>query len=155
MAVDPHAPAAVHPDAEVAAAEAEPVAPALAARYGRTPRTRRQNAWIFGAVAAAFVLVFAAWVTWAAFDGDSGDLSSTDVAHSVIDDRTVSVTFLVVAPADTPYSCAVQALNERSAVVGWKVFEYPAIPVQSQQYTETIRTTELATTGLIYRCWLS
>lgn len=155
MAVDPHAPAAVDPDADVITVDPAVTPPALAARYGRTPRTRRQNRWIFGSVAAAFVLVFAAWVTWAAFDGDSGDLSTTDIAHSVIDDRTVSVTFLVVAPTDASYSCAVQALNERSAVVGWKVIEYPAIPVQSQQYTETVRTTELATTGLIYRCWLS
>lgn len=155
MAVDPPAPAAVHPDADVTTVDPAPVPPALAARYGRTPRSRRQNRWIFGGVAAAFVLVFAAWVTWAAFDGDSGDLSTTDIAHTVIDDRTVSVTFLVVAPTDTPYSCAVQALNERSAVVGWKVVEFPGIPAQSQQYTETVRTTELATTGLIYRCWLS
>ncbi|NQX29432.1 DUF4307 domain-containing protein [Microbacteriaceae bacterium VKM Ac-2854] len=155
MAVDPHAPAVVHPDADATTVDPAPTPPALAARYGRTPRTRRQNRWIFGAVAAAFVLVFAAWVSWAAFDGDNGDLSTTDIAHTVIDDRTVSVTFLVVAPTDAPYSCAIQALNERSAVVGWKVVEYPAIPVQSQQYTETLRTTELATTGLIYRCWLS
>ncbi|NQX11265.1 DUF4307 domain-containing protein [Microbacteriaceae bacterium VKM Ac-2855] len=136
-------------------ARTEQAPPAMAQRYGRTPRTRRQNAWLFGGVAAAFVLVFAAWVTWAAFDGDSGDLQTTDLAHTVIDDRTVSVSFLVVAPPDAPLACAVQALNERSAVVGWKVFEYPATGQRSRQFTETVRTTELATTGLIYRCWLS
>lgn len=154
MAVDPSSPTVDDPDAEVRA-ERPAASPLTASRYGRTRRTRRQNVLLFGGVAAAFVLVFAAWVIWVAFDGDSGSLQATDVAHTVIDDRTVSVTFEVVSPVGQPLDCAVQALNERSAVVGWKVVSYPASDAPIRTFTEQLRTTELATTGLIYRCWLS
>ncbi|WP_235021977.1 MULTISPECIES: DUF4307 domain-containing protein [unclassified Rathayibacter] len=126
----------------------------LASRYGRNGRTRRGNRWLFGGVALAFVAVFAAWVTWAGLDGARGGVDAQDTAHTVVDDRTVEVSFDLTAPTGTAVACAVQALNEQSAVVGWLVVEYPASTERFRSFTETVRTTELATTGLISSCWL-
>lgn len=126
----------------------------LASRYGRTTRSRRGNRWLFGAVALAFVAVFAAWVVWAGLDSGRDGVDVQDTAHQVVDDRTVTVSFDLTAPAGTDVACAVQALNEQSAVVGWLVVEYPASPERFRSFTETVRTTELANTGLISSCWL-
>ncbi|AZZ49272.1 DUF4307 domain-containing protein [Rathayibacter rathayi] len=126
----------------------------LATRYGRTSSTRRNNRWLFGGVALTFVAVFAAWVIWAGLDGARGGVDVQDTAHQVVDDRTVSVSFDLTAPAGREVACAVQALNEQSAVVGWLVVKYPASTERFHSHTETVRTTELANTGLISSCWL-
>jgi hypothetical protein len=41
------------------------------------------------------------------------------------------------------------------AIVGWKIVSYPASAQQVTSHTETVLTTELATTGLISQCWLT
>jgi len=76
-----------------------------------------------------------------------------DIAHSSTD-RESSVTYELSLAPGTEASCAVQALDERHGIVGWKVVDVPA----SEQYTrvlqETVRTTAPANTALIYKCWL-
>ena len=124
-------------------------------RYGRTPRRRkreRRTAWIVG---GAFGLVFLAWVVWAGLDAAGPGIDVRDTAHSVVDDRTVTVTFELSAPPGTSTHCAVQALNDTFAVVGWKVIEIPASEQRTRTFTETVTTVEEASTGLIYRCWLA
>jgi hypothetical protein len=125
-------------------------------RYGRLPESRsrqRRLGWIVG---GAFALVFCAWVVWAALDTvGPAALDVRDTAHRVVDEKTVEVTFeLSVATGTTSY-CAVQALNDTFAVVGWRVVEIPASEQRTRSFTEQVLTTELASTGLIYRCWLA
>jgi hypothetical protein len=48
----------------------------------------------------------------------------------------------------------VQALSDKFAVVGWKVIEVPPSDLANRSFTEVVRTSELATTGLISNCWL-
>jgi hypothetical protein len=127
----------------------------LAERYGRTPRRRmraRALAWVAG-VAVAVVMV--AWVVWAGLDGLTGTVDTQDTAHEVIDDRTVRVDFDVTVPEGESASCVVQALSEKFAVVGWKVIDLPPADRPTRSYSEIVRTSELATTGLIYDCWLT
>ncbi|GHD50793.1 DUF4307 domain-containing protein [Mycetocola manganoxydans] len=125
-------------------------------RYGRSSDARKKQrrvAWIVGGIFAA---IFCAWVVWAALDAvGPAALDVRDTAHVVVDDRTVEVTFeLSVEPGTTSY-CAVQALNDTFAIVGWKVVEIPGSDQRTRTFTETLTTTELASTGLIYRCWLA
>ena len=125
-------------------------------RYGRAPDARKRQRRLGWIVGGAFALVFCAWVVWAALDlvGPAA-LDVRDTAHSVIDERTVEVTFeLSVATGTTSY-CAVQALNDTFAVVGWKVVEIPPSEQRTRSFTEQVLTTERASTGLIYRCWLA
>ncbi|SFN97862.1 DUF4307 domain-containing protein [Mycetocola miduiensis] len=125
-------------------------------RYGRAPRARKRQrrlGWIAG---SAIALVFVAWVVWAALDmvGPSS-LDVRDTAHTVVNERTVEVTFELSVATETTSYCAVQALNDTFAVVGWKVVEIPPSEQRTRSFTETVTTTELASTGLIYRCWLA
>ncbi|MCU1560132.1 DUF4307 domain-containing protein [Mycetocola sp.] len=125
-------------------------------RYGRSAQARRRQrrlGWIAGGV---FALVFVAWVVWAALDTvGPAALEVRDTAHVVVDERTVEVTFELSVATGTTSHCAVQALNDTFAVVGWKVVEIPPSDQRTRSFTETVTTTELASTGLIYRCWLA
>ena len=128
---------------------------ALDERYGRTRATSRGRRVIGVAVASVFALVLGAWVVWAALDGESASLEFRDVAHEIVDDRTVEVTWQVTAEPGAEVSCVVKAMNEGFSDVGWKVVHLPASETRTRVFTEQVRTTELAVTGLIYRCWLA
>ena len=124
-------------------------------RYGRSPgRRRRDRWWIIGA-AVAFVAVFTAWVFWAGWDNGAADLESTDTAFTIVDSHHVDITFTVNTAIGKPVTCAIQALDESFAIVGWRVISYPASNVRVTTYKEMIRTTQQSNTGLISSCWLT
>lgn len=119
-------------------------------RYGRT-RTKRMP-WIIGAVAAAVVIIAAAWLTVAqSMDAVDAD----DLGYDVVDAHSVNVRFQVTAPAGRDLVCALEALDEEFGVVGWKVVEIPAGDSHMQQLSETIPTVAEATTGLVNSCWVA
>ena len=124
-------------------------------RYGRTPRRRTRERRIAWTVGGAFALVFVAWVVWAGLDAAGPGIDVRDTAHVVVDERTVNVTFELSVGEGTTTHCAVQALNDTFAVVGWKVIEVPASEQRTRTFTESVTTIEKASTGLIYRCWLA
>lgn len=128
---------------------------ALDERYGRTRAIGRSRRILAISVAAAFALVLVGWVVWAALDGDAAKIEFRDVAHEIVDESLVSVTWQVTAEPGSEVSCAVEALNEGFSVVGWKVVQLPVSSERTRVFTEEVRTTELAVSGLIYRCWLA
>ena len=128
---------------------------ALDARYGRTPqhRLRERIILIIGGLLVA--AVFIAWVVWVGMDSGRENIGAHDVAHSIIDDSSVSITWQVSVTEGTAVSCALQAQNESHAIVGWKIIDIPASTDFNNRYREVIRTSQRAVTGLIYRCWLT
>jgi hypothetical protein len=127
----------------------------LDARYGRTPtrRTRDRGILIAGGIAVAVIVI--AWVVWAGLDQAGDTLNAQDIGHTIVDDSTVSISYQVAMPAGSTASCALQVENEAHAVVGWKIVAIPASKQHTNAFTETVRSTELGVTGLIYRCWLT
>lgn len=128
---------------------------ALDARYGRTPGTKRRDRLILIVGAVLVVIVVVAWVIWAGLDNGQGTLDTQDIAHSVTGNETVSITWQVSVGTGTAVSCALEAQNDLHAIVGWKIVDLAASPTFTTQYTEVIRTSQRAVTGLIYRCWLT
>jgi hypothetical protein len=128
---------------------------ALDARYGRSRSSKRRSAWIVGSVAAAFVVVFAAWLVWGGLLGTPAQLDVQDTGHVIVDDTRVQVRYeLTVAPG-TEVGCAVQALNSTFSIVGWRIVDIEASERRTRTLMTEVRTTELGVTGLIYRCWLT
>jgi hypothetical protein len=127
----------------------------LAARYGRTADRRRREKWWLIGFGAAVAVVIVCWVIWAGLDSVGGTLNATDSAHTVVDDHHVSVSFTVEADPGENAVCAIEAQNEDFAIVGWKVIEIPSSTERSRAFTEVVRTTERAVTGLVSDCWLS
>ncbi|MCX7521861.1 DUF4307 domain-containing protein [Microbacterium sp. STN6] len=127
----------------------------LSARYGRTRGKARRDRWWMVGVAIAFVAVFAAWVIWVGLGSPASTIETQDIGHTIDGEHAVTVRFTVNVDAGTAVNCAVEAMNEQFAVVGWKIVSYPAASGHLTNHTEVVRTTQQATTGLINRCWLA
>jgi hypothetical protein len=128
---------------------------ALDERYGRTPRSATRTRALFIATAAAFAVVFAAWLVWGGLLGAPAQLETRDTGYTIVNDQLVEVRFSVTSEPNTPISCAVNALNESFGIIGWKIVQLPVTEQRTRAFIEEVRTTEPAVTGLIYRCWLT
>ncbi len=127
----------------------------IEARYGRSPARRRRTRLIAIVAGAGVLAVVIAWVAWAGLLGPSASLGSRDLGYSLVGEDAIEVRYEVTADAGTSVSCALQALNSTFAIVGWKVIAIPPSEQGTRQFRETLRTSEPAVTGLIYRCWLT
>jgi hypothetical protein len=134
---------------------AMPVSADINERYGRTARNATRNRrWAIGS-AAAFAAVLLAWVVWGGDFGNLGSVEAQNIGHTVLSDNEVEVTFQLTLEPDTDSACALEALNSNFAIVGWKIVDVPGTSERTRSITETVRTSELSVTGLIYRCWLT
>jgi hypothetical protein len=124
-------------------------------RYGRSRGSNRKGRWVFGSVAAAFLLVLTAWVVWGGLLAPGASIEATDTGHTVVDDSVVNVDFTLTVDPNTPAKCAVQALDADFAVVGWRIIDVPPSSEHVRALSADVRTTQLAVSGLIYRCWLA
>ena len=117
--------------------------------HSRT-RRRTSNGPSFG-----LFLVVIAWVLWVGLLGPSASLDSRDIGYQLVGDNSVEVRYEVTADTGRNVSCAVEALAEDFSIVGWHVVELPPSDQRTRQFRATLRTTQPAVTGLIYRCWLT
>jgi hypothetical protein len=124
-------------------------------RYGRGPVRRRRTRVAAAIAGAAVLVVVVAWVVWVGLFGPDASLGSRDLGYSLTGDDAVEVRYEVTTEAGSSVSCALQALNSTFAIVGWKVVAIPPSEQGTRQFRETLRTSEPAVTGLIYRCWLT
>ena len=69
--------------------------------------------------------------------------------------EAVAVTFEVSVDAGTPVRCAVEALNTAYGVVGWVELDLPPADAHTSSHRVDVRTSELATTGLVSECWVT
>jgi hypothetical protein len=129
--------------------------PELAARYGRTPGKKRRDITLLIVFGAIVAIVVVAWVIWAGLDEANGSIDAEDAGHSIIDSRTVEISFQVSMPVGSTAECALQAQNVDHTVIGWKVVEVPASTHPTNTYRERVTTTEKPTAGLISSCWLT
>ncbi len=129
----------------------------LADRYGRSSQQRgffRRNLVV---IILTSVLVIGL-IIWASINDALGfgpRVETRDLAFSDLTASSVTVSFELTATPGNEVACALQALNEQFAIVGWKVFVYPASDQRIREFTETIQTSQLPTTGLVYQCWLT
>lgn len=135
---------------------------AVAERYGRTPVDRRRRVTLAIAAGAGVIAVVVAWVVWVGLFGPTAGLETRDIGYSApgggaltAADTSVDIRFEVTTDPGQPVSCALQALNEQFAIVGWKVVTLPPGDDRTRSFVENVRVTEPAVTGLIYRCWLT
>ncbi len=127
----------------------------LAERYGRTNRDSRWVRVLAIATAIGFAVVLTAWLIWGGLLGAPAQLEARNSGYTILGDDQIEIRWNLTVPPGTPTQCAVQALNERFAAVGWKVVDVPASEQRTRTLSELVRTTERADSGLIYRCWLN
>lgn len=128
---------------------------ALDERYGRTPARRRRRTLLGVAAAAGMLATTIAWVVWVGLFEPGASIESRDLGFAIEDDGAVDVRFEVSAEPGADVSCALQALDERFTIVGWRVVDLPPSEQRTRVFTERVHTASDPVTGLIYRCWLT
>ncbi|MEL0273450.1 MAG: DUF4307 domain-containing protein [Pontimonas sp.] len=123
-------------------------------RYGRTARSAKTNRTIGVVAGIGFAAVLGTWLWWGGVLETPSQLQYRDVAHTIVDDTEVSVTYEITAAPGTEVSCAVHALNASYGIVGWRIVDIPAGERWTRVFDTTLRTSEPAVTGLLYECWL-
>lgn len=123
-------------------------------RYGRTARSTRKNRVIGILAGVGVAAVLGAWLWWGGVLEAPSQLQYRDVAHTIVSETEVSVTYELTAAPGTEVSCAVQALNASYGIVGWRVVEFPPSERWTRLFDTTLRTSEPAVTGLLYECWV-
>ncbi len=124
-------------------------------RYGHAPRRRphRRRWW---AVTGIALLIIA--VTAVAFRPRTQP-SSENVAYQVHDSAQTTVRLNVVPDQQRTVRCAVKAVNQYEATVGYK--EVTIAPDSSASAADAVHlrvnvaTTQRAATGSIDRCWFA
>jgi len=123
-------------------------------RYGRTARSSWNNKAIGIVTAVGFTAVLGAWLWWGGVLETPSQLQYRDVAHTIVDETEVSVTYELTTAPGTEVTCAVQALSASYGIVGWQILDIPASERWTRVFDTTLRTSEPAVTGLLYECWL-
>jgi hypothetical protein len=134
---------------------AQDTAAELDRRYGRSRGNARRTRGIVIATAVAFVVTLVAWLVWGGLFSANSDFEVVDTGHTVVDETLVQVRYQLTVAPGTDMKCALQAQNSTFAIVGWNIVDVPASERRVRTLGAEIRTTELAVTGLIYRCWLT
>lgn len=127
---------------------------ALDQRYGRTRGHRIRSRWIAVIAGAGVLIVVIAWVLWVGLFGASASIETQDVGYVLVDQHTIDVKSQISTDPGTVVHCSIEALNEKFAIVGWKVVKLPAVEKRNRVVTERLRTSEPAVTGSIGSCWV-
>ncbi len=135
-----------------------PAATSLTNRYGTPKRSlSKKNQKILLAMAAVLSL---SWVLWVIVGGNTG-VSQKILSYNVVDATMTTVDLSVTKTPDATAECAIKAMNESFAVVGWNVITIGpnAKDVGSENGRTTtvrgeLRTDSLAVTGVVENCWI-
>ena len=129
----------------------------LADRYGRPATPRGPIRRNLGVIITSAVIIIAVVVWGITTDalGFGPKAEARDLGYNSLTDTSVTVEFELTATPGHEVACAIQAQNTAFAIVGWKVFVYPASEQRIRDISETIKTSQPATTGLVYQCWLT
>jgi len=128
---------------------------ALDARYGRTPGRRLRARWIAAIVGGCVAVAVVAWVLWAGLFGATASIETQDIGATVVDASTIDLREQVTVDPGTRVTCSFEALDKDFAIVGWKVVHLPPVSERNRVFTERLRTSAPAESGLIGSCWLT
>jgi hypothetical protein len=128
---------------------------ALDARYGRTPGRRMRARWLAIIIGGGVAVVVVAWVVWAGLLGTTASIETQDIGATIVDASTVDLREQVTVDPGTRVTCSFEALDKDFAIVGWKIVQLPPASERNRVFTERLRTSAPAESGLIGSCWLT
>ncbi|AIY03531.1 hypothetical protein ART_3932 [Arthrobacter sp. PAMC 25486] len=100
------------------------------------------------------------WVLWSVMGGNTG-VSQKLLSYNVVDGTMTTVDLAVTKSPDATAKCALKAMNDSYAVVGWNVITIgPNGEDAGSENGRTttvrgeLRTDALAVTGVVENCWI-
>jgi hypothetical protein len=127
----------------------------LDTRYGRTPGRRRRAILVAAIVGALVVVTVVAWVVWVGLFTPGASIDNQDIGYSHVDASTLKVTEQISTDPGTRVTCSFEGVDEKFAIVGWKVVDIPPSTQRTFTYTETVRISQPAVNGTVGSCWLT
>lgn len=127
----------------------------LANRYGGQKRALSRRGTLL-LIAAALALAVGL-LAWFGISSSINSVSFKDTGYKVVDATATDVEFQVTKDAGSTAKCAVKAMDEAFAVVGWKVVTIgPDAPGAgpTTNHQVRLRTESLAVSGMVDRCWI-
>ena len=129
----------------------------IAARYGRSSSQLKKRRLGVILAAGGFALLFMIWAIWANLTGVAKPVFKT-TAFKILDSSNISVSLSVTKPLNTNVICSVRALKQDYGIVGYTEVAFTASDPNSADLddlskTITLKTTELAVTGVVENCW--
>ena len=135
-----------------------PAPNSLTNRYGRPKRALSKKAKIIILSVVAALALF--WILWVSVGNNTG-VSQKLVSYEVVDSTLSTVDLSVTKAPGATAQCAVKAMNESFAVVGWNVITIGPNGTDTGSEggrTTTVRgqmrTDSLAVTGVVENCWI-
>ncbi|WP_138415054.1 DUF4307 domain-containing protein [Sinomonas gamaensis] len=129
-----------------------------AQRYG-TVRRRGLTRRSAGLLVAAVLVVVVIGVAVFAWSGNQATVTFKDVGYTTPDAWHASEDFQVTKEASATAYCAVKALDDSFAVVGWKQLEFGPVAGASGQRTQNahvdLRTESQAVSVVVDSCWVA
>jgi hypothetical protein len=129
-----------------------------AQRYGAA-RRRHLSRRSAGIVIAAVLAVVVAGVALFAWSGSNATVTFKDVSFTTPDAGHATEDIEVTKEASATAYCAVKALDDSFAVVGWKQLEFGPVPGVSGATTQnahvTLRTESQAVSVVVDSCWIA
>ncbi|GGB46878.1 hypothetical protein GCM10011492_42510 [Flexivirga endophytica] len=104
--------------------------------------------WIIGTIG---VLIMTAGAVWWGISATSG-VSWDNGPFTVVNDRSVKVTFYVTNQDDKPVRCRLEAQDIKHDRVGVRTVDLPASHFRTTEYTRVIPTVDTAVTGFVDHC---
>lgn len=135
-----------------------PAATSLANRYGTPKRALSKKAKII--ILSVVGVLSLTWIIWAVAGANTG-VTQKLVSYEVVDPTFATVDLSVTKDPGATAKCAVKAMNESYATVGWNVITVGPNGTDdgsANGRTTTVRgqmrTDSLAVTGVVENCWI-
>lgn len=128
-------------------------------RYGAPRRERRigPRGWI--GIVLAVTLLTAVFVVWVVLARQSAP-TFKNIGFEVVSEARATADFELTKRPEDVVTCAVEALNQEYAVVGWSEVTVASVPEDrlsdagTSAHRAAVRTTNLATTAVVDSCWV-
>ena len=124
-------------------------------RYGRTPGRRRRAVIVAIVVGAAVLATAVAWVIWVGLFTPDSAIDNQDIGYRHVDASTIAVTEQISTDPGTRITCSFEGLDEKFAIVGWKVVDIPPSTARTFTHTVELRVSQPAVNGTVGGCWLT
>jgi hypothetical protein len=118
-------------------------------------RKAKRNIGIAGLAAG---IAFMAWISTAL---NAETVTFKDIGYSTTDATQSEIDFQVTKAPAIGAKCAVKALDDRFAVVGWKVVDVGPNPADASAdggrttvHRAVVRTESLSVSGVVDSCWI-
>ncbi|GMA96228.1 hypothetical protein GCM10025881_30520 [Pseudolysinimonas kribbensis] len=106
-------------------------------------------------VGVAVVATAVVWVIWVGLFTPGAAIDNQDIGYRHVNASTLQVTEQISADPGTRVTCSFEGVDEKFAIVGWKIVDIPPSTQRTFRHSVTVRISQPAVNGTVGACWLT